>query len=98
MPDVVYQTKNLSKSFKVTLAGSLVPLEDMVCSEVILINKTGDDVLIYDNYNFSDDNSLLLGDGDSIIMRGITNSNLISANGTGDFYYRTQFYSNSPAR
>lgn len=89
---------NHCRSFKVTLAGALLALTDEVCSEVVLINKTGDDVLIYDS-DFSDAaNGLLLGDGESFVLRGVTNSMQISANGTGDFYYRTQWYSNSPSR
>lgn len=95
---------NHCRSFNFSLSDSLVALVNEVCSEVVLINKTGGNVYIYDS-DFSDDsNRLLLSDGDSFILRGITNAMQVSALGSaslsagGDFYYRTQWYSNLPQR
>lgn len=93
-----FVNQNHCRSFKVTLAGSLVALTNEVCSEVVLINRSGNAVLIYDS-GFSDaSNSLSLADGESFVLRGVTNANQISADGTGDFYYRTQWFSNTPSR
>lgn len=95
---------NHCRSFNFSLSDSLVALVNEVCSEVVLINKTGQNVFIYDS-GYSDDlNRLLLGDGESFILRGITNSMQVSAQGApelsagGQFYYRTQWYSNLPQR
>ena len=46
-------------------------------------------------------NTLLIGDDESVTIRGITNSNQVSAatsSGSGLIYYRTQFYSINPSR
>jgi hypothetical protein len=95
---------NHCRSFNFSLSNSLTRLTDEVCSEVVLINKTGQNVLVYDSNYFDSSNSLLLGNGESFVLRGVTNANQISAIGVlalsagGDFYYRTQWYSNSPSR
>jgi len=95
---------NFCRSFNFSLSDDLTRLADEVCSEVVLINKTGQDVLIYDSDYFDDANSLLLANNESFVLRGVTNANQISAispalsAGSGVFYYRTQWYSNSPTR
>lgn len=92
---------NRCRSFNLTLTDTLTPLEDQVCGEVLLINKSGGDVLLFDNDYTDSGNSLLLNDLDSIVLRGITNTNQVSAqmvSGSGTFYYRTQYFSNNPSR
>lgn len=92
-----YVNLNQCRSFKVTLAG-LTKLPDQLCSEAVIVNRTGADILIYDNDYGAVENGFVLGNLESTTFRGVTNSDQISANGTGDIYIRTQFYSNSPSR
>lgn len=99
-----FYNQNFCRTFNFSLSDSLVALVNEVCSEVVLINKTGGDVYIYDSNYFDATNRLLLSDGESFILRGITNAQQVSALGAaalsagGDFYYRTQWYSNLPQR
>lgn len=92
-----YQTDN-PKSFKQNIDNTLVALQDHEGSEVMIINRTGNDVLIFDNENFDPDNHLLIRDGESLTLRGINNSNMVSAQcaaGVGDIYYRVNYFSNT---
>ncbi len=96
-----FYNQNDCRSFNQTITTNLTSLAPYPCSEVILINKTGRSVLIYDSDFFSDSNSLLLEDGDSIALRGITSTSQVSAKTTslsGTLYYRTQYYSLLPQR
>lgn len=70
------------------------------CSEVIIINKTSGNLSIYDMGYEDDINSLALGPGESITLRGLTNVAQVSAKAvsSGSIYYRTQFYSINPSR
>lgn len=96
----MFYNQNECKSFKQTIGTSLVQLSAYPCSEVIIVNKTGGAVNIFDNNNFSLDNSFLLGASESFTFRGITNTSTVSASGTttGDLYYRTQYFSVLPQR
>lgn len=88
-----FYNRGVGKSFKHAMTTSLVALNPFVCSEVTIINSSGGDLMIYDSGNFADANSLLIGDGESITMRGVSNSDEISAKmvtGSGDIYYRSQ--------
>lgn len=95
-----FYNQNECKSFKQTISTSLVQLAAYPCSEVIIVNRTGGAVNIFDNNNFSLNNSFLLGASESFTFRGITNTSTISASGTtvGDLYYRTQYFSVLPQR
>ena len=79
------------------------------CSEVIIYNKTGGDITIYDKNNGPFPTSSPKGAGaghgwvlqqdEQFTFRGITNVNEVSAYGTaGLLQYRTQFFSSNPAR
>lgn len=70
------------------------------CSEVIIINKTSGNLFVYDNGYEDEVNSLALGAGESITLRGLTNVAQVSAKATssGTVFYRTQFYSINPSR
>jgi len=70
------------------------------CSEVIIINKTSGNLFVYDNGYEDEVNSLALGAGESITLRGLTNVAQVSAKAvsSGTVFYRTQFYSINPAR
>lgn len=92
---------NQSKSFNQNISTSLVKLSSQECSEVIISNKTGQGVLVYDNNNFSDAFSFMLSANDVFTFTGVTDSSQISAKttgGSGVLYYRTKMYSNLPQR
>jgi hypothetical protein len=98
--DPQYINLNICKSFNQILSTGLVALSSQVCSEVIIYNKTGSDILLYDNNNFNATNAFLISNNDSFVVRGITNTNQVSATAlsAGTIYYRTQYYSNNPSR
>jgi len=97
---------------------NMVCLSSQPCSEVIIWNDTGQDVYIYagpddasgDFAKYSDQARALLlpklsdQEISSITIRGLTNSNQVSAKkaaagSAGEIiYYRTQFFSNNPSR
>lgn len=92
---------NDCRTFNQAISTNLVALTSYPCSEVILINKTGQSVYIYDSGFADDSNRLLLESGDSIALRGITNSMQVSAKTgslSGTLYYRTQYFSMLPQR
>jgi hypothetical protein len=80
------------------------------CSEVIIVNKTGGNLTIWDQ-NFGPfasgspqgargSQGFVLADNDQFTFRGLTNVNEVSAfaASTGPIYYRAQFFSSNPAR
>lgn len=92
---------NECRSFNQTISATLVALSAQPCSEVILINKTGQSVYIYDSNNFGDETRLLLNNLETFTLRGVTNSAQVSAqtaSGSGTLYYRTQYFSMLPQR
>lgn len=92
---------NDCRSFNQTVSTSLVALSAHPCSEVILINKGGNNIQVYDNNFTSDSNALTLSAGETFTLRGITNSEMVSAKtatGSSQLYYRTQFFSLLPQR
>jgi hypothetical protein len=90
-----FYNQNDCHSFKQTLGTSLVQLSSYTCSEVIIVNRTTGNVLIFDNNNFSINNSFLLATGESFTFRGITNTSVVSASAVsaGDIYCRAQYFS-----
>lgn len=90
-----FYNQNECQSFKQSLTTSLTQLPNYTCSEVIIVNRTAGNVLIFDNNNFSLDNSFLLATGESFTFRGITNTSTVSAIAVsaGDIYCRTQYFS-----
>lgn len=96
-----FYNTDFSKSFNQNITTSLIGLSSHVCSEVILINRTGQDVYIYDNNNYDDSNRILLQDDESWVIRGVSNSESVSAKtstGSGTLYYRAQMFSNMNQR
>jgi hypothetical protein len=91
---------NECRSFKQTIGTSLTPLSSQTCSEVVVINKTGDTLTVYDNGYNSPEFGFLLANNESFTFRGITNANVVSAvaASAGLIYYRTQFFSLLPQR
>ena len=72
----------------------------MPCSEVTIINKTTGDLTLFDMDYPNALNGLLIGTGESVTLRGLTNVAQVSAvaASAGTVYYRTQFFSNNPSR
>lgn len=97
---IPFYNNNICKSFRQSISTSLVALSAQTCSEVVIYNKTGFDVTIYDNNNFSVLNSLLVSNNENVVIRGITNTNQVSASASsaGTLYYRSQSYSFTPSR
>ena len=87
---------------------SAAPFLGQLCSEVYIVNKTGQTVTLFDRSDAWGDaeainvsRGFLLDDNDSISLRGLTNVNQVSAktaSGAGTLYYRTQFFSSNPIR
>ena len=97
---------------------TMVCLSGQPCSELIIWNNTGQDVYLFagpddssgDFAKYSDQARALLlpklsdNETSSITIRGLTNSNQVSAKkaaagSAGEIiYYRTQFFSNNPSR
>ena len=99
--ETVYANLNTCRSFKLAATTSLQAFSSQVCSEVLIINKSGNPIKVYDNGYSTDANCLLLDDNDTVTLRGLTNSDQVSAKTTassGDVHYRTQFFSNNPSR
>ena len=99
--ETTFVNPNKCRSFNVTATTVAAALTGQVCSEVLILNKSGQNLKIYDIAHMQDDNCLLIGDSESITIRGVTNSDQIkveTASGSGTIYYRTQYYSNNPSR
>jgi hypothetical protein len=96
-----YINVNECRSYNQPLTTALVGLSSQVCSEVIIYNKSGQEVSIYDSNHAGASNGLVLDDNDVVTIRGVTNSEQVSAkttSGTGLLYYRTQYYSITMSR
>jgi len=92
---------NDCKSFKQRLtAGTLVALSAYTCSEVLIVNRTGGNIAVFDNSNLGDQSSFLMKNDEQYTFRGLTNTSVVSTSAatTGDIYYRSQFYSFLPQR
>jgi hypothetical protein len=92
-----FYNPNVSKNFVTTINTGLSGLQSFICSEVLIINRTGADVYLYDGGDTADTNRLLVLDDESIVIRGISNCSSLSAktaSGSGDIYYRASKFSN----
>ena len=92
-----FQNINVCKSFNTTISTNLVALSSQSCSEVVIYNRTGQVIEVYDNNFNNAQNAFILSNNDSFVVRGVTNSSEISAktqSGSGTICYRTQFFSN----
>lgn len=87
---MAFSNKNICKNHNLTLGAGYAALADVECSEIVVLPSAAT--------TFSDDNSNLsstefvIAANTEFTFRGITNSNQISAKGTGTLYYRTQYY------
>ena len=93
-----YYNINVCRSFSVNLAGTLTPLSNQPCSEVVIVNATGATLSAFDGGYSDPSNALIIPNNGIVEIRGLTNSMQVSALGTGVLSYRTQFFSNNPQR
>lgn len=92
-----FQNINVCKSFNTTISTNLVALSSQSCSEVVIYNRTGQVIEVYDSNFINAQNAFILSNSDSFVVRGVTNSGQVSAktlSGSGTICYRTQFFSN----
>lgn len=92
---MAYVNRNQCFSFNLTAdAVSLSALPSYTGSEVLITNRTGGPIYIYDNDRTDPTQSFLIEDNESVTIRGITNTNQVSCVGTtGLLYCRSQFFS-----
>ena len=114
-----YYNENQGRTFQMAIASDTLTCLSSVdtgghgvgqpCSEVIIYNKTGSLVTIYDKNNGpfaaaspkgkGGSRGWVLEDEQQFTFRGITNVNEVSAyGGAGHLQYRTQFFSSNPSR
>ena len=97
---------NQCNSFNMTFSGksmTLSALSGFIGSEVLINNKSGSSILIYDKDNATSDRAFLLENSESTVIRGITNTNQVSVQGfdvglNGKVYFRSAFFSNMNQR
>lgn len=93
-----YINRNKCRSFNATLTTTLTAMVDQICSEVIVINQTGQAVNVYDGGYDDALNAMQIPDKGTFTFKGVTNSMQLSAataSGSGTLYYRTQYYNTS---
>jgi|ETNvirenome_2_30_1030614.scaffolds.fasta_scaffold171023_2 hypothetical protein len=94
-----FVNKNKSFTFNMEIDTTLRKLSGFTASEVLISNKSGRDLFIYDNDNFADDRRFLIKTSESMVLRGITNTNEVSAKVdslplSGNVYFRSAYFSN----
>ena len=93
-----YINRNVCRTFNFALSTTLQAFTNQICSEVVVMNRTGQSINLYDNGFVLSGSALLLEDNESFTIRGLTNAMQLSAatvTGGGTLYYRTQYYSSS---
>ena len=95
-----YYNINECRSFNLTVRSTLTRLSSQPCSEIELFNRTGSTLSAYDNGYSAEPFAMLLNNNESIVFRGLTNSDQVSAKAAtpGLVFYRTQFFSSNPLR
>lgn len=94
---MAFVNKNKSYTFNMTVDTSLTQLSGFIASEVLISNKSGEIINIFDNGRDGADQAFQLDDNDSMVLRGITNTNEVSAqttSGSGTVYFRSAYFSN----
>lgn len=88
-----FTNRNVCKSFVLSGNSTKVALSDQECSEVI-VRPSGASYTFFDHQNPTV--GFLVIANSEFTFRGLTNSNQLSATGSGILYYRTQMFSNMP--
>ncbi len=92
-----FVNKNKSYSFNMAIGTSLTQLSGFTASEVLISNKSGQDLYLYDGNASTDDRRFIIGNSESMVLRGITNTNEVSAKtgaSSGTVYFRSAYFSN----
>ena len=112
-----YYNNNECRSFNIKVStamtrlsgvDSAAPFLGQLCSEVYIVNKTGQTLSLFDRAEAWGDaeainpsRAFILSDGESVTLMGLTNVNQVSAKtgaSNGFIYYRTQYFSSNPIR
>jgi len=93
-----YVNINQCRTFNIEASAVLKALEIQPCAEVVILNTSGNPLSAFDAGFISTKYAMIIPDGTEFTLRGITNSNQVSAMGDGNFSYRTQFFSSNPQR
>ncbi len=95
-----YYNINQCRTFNQIITTALTKLSSQPCSEIELFNRTGGNLSAYDGGYDGEAFAMLIPNNSSVILRGLTNSDQVSAKGagTGQIFYRTQFFSSNPLR
>lgn len=91
---------NQCRSFNQTAGTAFTKLSSQPCSEIELFNRTGGNLSAYDGGFSAEAFAMFIPNNGSIILRGLTNSDQVSAKAAsaGPIFYRTQFFSMNPLR
>lgn len=95
-----YFNINQCRSFNLTVGTAMTKLSSQPCSEIELFNRTGGTLSAYDNGYGTEPFALQINNNESVVIRGLTNSDQVSAKAAtvGVIFYRTQFFSSNPLR
>lgn len=95
-----YFNINQCRSFNQTAGTALTKLSSQPCSEIELFNRTGGNLSAYDGGYSAEAFAMLIPNNESVILRGLTNSDQVSAKAAavGPIFYRAQFFSSNPLR
>ena len=96
-----FTNRNVCRSFKQNATSTWTALTAQECSEITILNRTGADDLIICTANHEPhapaetNQEWLMSNDEAMTFRGLTNSNQVSAKGSGIIYYRTQYWSHN---
>ncbi len=95
---MTFINQNECSSFSLSATTTLTQLSSFICSEVLILNKSGTDLDIYDSLPIDTSRAFRIGNSESVVLRGVTNSDQLSVQTTTDdgglVYFRTAFFSN----
>ena len=96
----VFYNQNECRTFNQTVTTALTKLSSFPCSEVILVNRTGNNLSAYDSGYSGEPFAMQILNNGEFTFRGLTNSDQLSAKATtaGPIFYRTQYFSSNPSR
>ncbi len=93
-----FVNRNQSYSFNLTLHNVLCGFPGFTASEVLIKNNSGGNLTIFDNDRKNAEDGFVLLDSESIVLRGVSNTNQVSAQGAsitdGTVYARSAYFSN----
>lgn len=95
-----FNNLNECKSWNQTIGTGLTKLSGTRCGEVIIWNRSGANLTVYDKGRSASAEGFLLEDNDQFTFRGLTSSDQVSATAAtaGVIYVRSQYFSSNPVR